>query len=100
MVVMAATIAAPSAKALATSREMGRREMCILMFVFLGWKMLGMRSFFCFCERWVGWDEPQGGKGTQEDILLLQAVKIIHQLGERTLSVGYPAKHRLVMLMI
>lgn len=56
--------------------------------------------FFCFCERWVGWDEPQGGKGTQEDILLLQAVKIIHQLGERTLSVGYPAKHWLVMLMI
>jgi hypothetical protein len=54
---MAATIAAPSAKALATSREMGRREMCILMLVFSGWRMLGMRRVGGFCERWVGWDE-------------------------------------------
>jgi hypothetical protein len=48
----------------------------------------------------VGWDELQEGKGTQEDILLLQAVMIIHQLGGMTLPVGYPAKHWLVMLMI
>lgn len=42
MVVMAATIAAPSARALAARRERGMKETCILIFMYL------------FEEKWFG----------------------------------------------
>ena len=74
MVDMAATIAAPSAIALATSSERGRRERCILRIV-LRRKQLGDEKIDGVWERGVRWGRIGGGREL-EDILLLQAVKI------------------------
>jgi hypothetical protein len=69
------------------------------MLVFSGWKMLGMRRAGGFCEKWVGWDKPQE-EGNTRRYTALASGEDHPSLGERTLPVGYPAKHWLVMLMI